>query len=200
MKIAVLAWGSLIWDRRELAIATEFEPIGPHIALEFTRISRDGRLTLVLDEACGSSCGVYAALSAFDCLEAALENLWGREGSQGELLPKDVRTHGRVGWVDVVSDKHSQKSMERHPKAVDAIKCWAKANAYDAVIWTALASNFHEKDKAGKAFSVDAALHYLAGLDNRLSFAVALNYIWSAPPEVDTPLRRAVNERWAQKG
>lgn len=199
MKIAVLAWGSLIWDRRALAIATDFEPVGPHIALEFSRISRDDRLTLVIDEAHGSSGVTYATLSAFDDLDAALENLWVREGSQGEALPKEVRTHGRTGWVEVGSDAHSQLAMNRHPKAVTAIKDWATENNYAAAIWTALGSNFHDSEKAAESFSVDAAIRYLDRLD-KLSFARALHYIWSAPPEVDTPLRRAVNECWARKG
>lgn len=199
MRIAVLAWGSLIWHRRELAITKDFKPLGPRVELEFSRISRDGRLTLVVDEAHGQPCVAYAALSAFDNLDAALENLWVREGSQGEPLPKDVRAHGRTGWADVSSDTQSQKATERHPKAVAAIKDWARENNYAASIWTALGSNFHDSKKAAEPFSVDAAIRYLDRLD-KLSFARALHYIWSAPPEVDTPLRRAVNERWARKG
>ena len=59
--------------------------------------------------------------------------------------------------------------MERHPQAVATIKAWAKANGYDAAIWTAVASNFHEPDKAAEPFS-----------------------------EVQTPVRPAVNARWPQ--
>lgn len=182
-----------------MAVTTGFDPVGAHIALEFSRISRDSRLTLVVDEAHGQPCVAYAALSAFDNLDAALENLWVREGSPGEPLPKDVRAHGRTGWADVFSDTHSQKAIERHPKAVAAIKDWARENNYAAAIWTALGSNFHDSDKAAEPFSVDAAIRYLDRLD-KLSFARALHYIWNAPPEVDTPFRRAVNKRWAREG
>jgi len=43
MKIAVLAWGSLVWDRRDLAVAGNFEPTGPRLPIEFCRVSGDGR-------------------------------------------------------------------------------------------------------------------------------------------------------------
>lgn len=199
MRIAVLAWGSLIWDSRELAVVSGFEAAGPCVRLEFSRISRDGRLTLVLDEEHGQSCVTYAALSANNSLDDALQNLWNREGFPDEKLPEDVRAHGRTGWVDILSDTHSQRATERHPRAVAAIKDWAKENNYTAAIWTALGSNFHDSGKAAEPFSVDAAIRYLDRRD-KLSFARALHYIWSAPPEVDTPLRRAVNQHWARKG
>lgn len=87
--------------------------------------------------------------------------------------------------------------MERHPQAVATIKAWAKANGYDAAIWTALASNFHEPDKAAEPFSVEAAIRYLEALDAP-KLKAALAYIRSAPPEVQTPVRAAVNTRWPQ--
>ena len=65
--------------------------------------------------------------------------------------------------------------MERHSKAAATIKTWAQANGFDAAIWTALASNFHEPDKAGEPFSVEAAIRYLEMLDApRLGAAVSL--------------------------
>lgn len=195
MRIAVLAWGSLIWDRRELAIREDFRPSGPRLSVEFCRVSGDGRLTLVIDEAIGSSCLTYSAASTFGDLDAALQNLWRREGSQDEALPKNVRTHGRVRFVEVASGDHSAKAIERHPQAVDAIKVWAQANGYDAAIWTALASNFHEPTKAAKLFSVEAAVRYIEALEAPKRDA-ALGYVRSAPTEVQTPVRAAVNARW----
>ena len=50
MKSAVLAWGSLVWDPRDLQLAAEFAPNGPLLPIEFCRVSDDGRLTLVVDE------------------------------------------------------------------------------------------------------------------------------------------------------
>jgi hypothetical protein len=195
MRIAVLAWGSLIWDRRRLAILEDLKPHGPHLPIEFCRVSGGGRLTLVIDETFGAPCVTYVAVSAFEDLNAALTNLWIREGLQNEGLPKNVRTHGRVGFVELASGDCGAKAMKRHPKAVAAIKAWAQANGFDAAIWTALASNFHERDKAGEQFSVAAATRYLKTLDAP-NLSATLDYIRSAPPEVQTPVRTAVNAGW----
>lgn len=188
MRIAVLAWGSLVWDRKGLAVADDFKPNGPRLPIEYCRVSGGVRLTLVIDEAFGASCATYSALSAVGDLDAAIENLRLREGMPG------VRG---VGFVDVASVQHSDGAMERHPQAVAAIKAWALANGYDAAIWTALASNFHEADKAAEPFLVETAICYLEALDAP-KLAAALDYIRSAPPEVQTPVRVAVNARWPE--
>ena len=46
----------MIWARRNLAIISDFEPIGPRLPIEFCRVSRDGSLTLVIEEAFGAPC------------------------------------------------------------------------------------------------------------------------------------------------
>ena len=46
MKIAVLGWGSLIWDPKELDANNEWNNDGPFLPIEFARISNNGRLTL----------------------------------------------------------------------------------------------------------------------------------------------------------
>jgi len=196
-RIAVLAWGSLVWDRRELAIAEEFSPSGPHLPVEFCRISRGGRLTIVIDEALGASCETYVAPSAFGDLDEALRNLWIREGSGDEQPPGNVRAHGRVGWIDMSSGTRSDKAVKRHPRTVDVIAEWSQANGYDAVIWTALANNFREPGKAAEPFSVDAAIRHLERLESS-SLDAALRYVRSAPFAVQTPVRSAVTARWPE--
>ena len=86
---------------------------------------------------------------------------------KGEPLPEDVRRHGRVGFTDVSSGQKSDIAMQRHPHAVAAITAWAKANGYDAAIWTALASRLHEPGKRGEPFTVNAAIRYLEDLEKR---------------------------------
>jgi hypothetical protein len=166
MRIIVLAWGSVVWDRRNLAIAGNFEPIGPRLPVEFCRVSRDGRLTLVIDESDGAECPTYAAPSVFDDLGRAIDNLWIREGSGVERPPKNILENGRIGFVDLVGPNgQSAKATERHPGAVAEIAAWVQANGFDAAIWTALGGNFDEPDNAGEPFSVDAAIRYLEARD-----------------------------------
>jgi hypothetical protein len=198
MRTAVLAWGSLVWCTRDLQVAAEFAPNGPLLPVEFCRVSRDGRLTLAIDETFGASCTTYSAPSSFSDLNAALLNLWMREGSGREPPPRDVRRHGRVGFVELASGKQSDVATQRHPEAVATIAAWATTNGCDAAIWTALASNFREPDKGGEPFSVTAAIRYLEKLESRdaVSFSRALAYIRNAPPEVQTPVRHEVNKRW----
>jgi hypothetical protein len=195
MKIAVLAWGSLVWDCGGLAITTAVEPNGPRLPVEFSRVSGDGRLTLVIDEASGAPCTTYAAPSAFDELDRALQNLWIREGSEGEPLPGDIRTHGRVGFVDRIESRSSVRAMERHPCAVETIAAWGAEYGWDAVVWTALGSNFSVR--TGGPFSVEAAIRYLGARDTA-TLDKALTYIRRAPDEVRTPVRAAVNMRWPE--
>lgn len=188
MRIAILAWGSLIWEPRTLAIDGVFQPRGPALPIEFSRISKDRRLTLVIDEACGTRCLIYAAESARADLAGAAENLRLREGMPGIK---------GIGFVVTTSGRQSATAEDRHPGAVAVIAAWARTAGYDAAIWTALASNFLQE--TSEAFSVTAAIRHLEKLDDPAR-AGALNYIRRAPREVQTPLRSAVNLRWPNNG
>jgi len=150
MKIAMLAWGSLIWEPHTLQTASCFVPFGPILPVEFSRMSgavgKPKRLTLVMDEANGSSCHTYTAKSELLDLDKALLNLWVREGSDAEKLPTCIRESGRVGFVDLTSGTSNAKALKQHPGATETIRSWATATGHDAVIWTALGSNFHEDE------------------------------------------------------
>jgi hypothetical protein len=189
VKIAVLAWGSLVWDRRGLSVNGDFKPIGPNLPVEFCRMSRDGRLTLVIDETVGANCLTYAAMSAFDNLIEAKENLRQRE---------DMPSVKGIGFVDLISGQQSDRAKQRHPNSVKTIADWTRANGFEATIWTALANNFNDPKKAEVPFSVEAAIRHLDGLD-KLTFAKAIRYIRSAPPEIQTPGRTAVSQRWPEE-
>jgi len=188
VKNVVLAWGSLVWDPRDLHAAAKFAPNGPLLPIEFCRISADGRLTLAIDETFGAVCTTYSAPSAFDDLDAAIENLRLREGMPNARA---------VGFVEPASGRQSDVATQSHPEAVATIGAWAASKGYDAAIWTALESNFDEWGKAGEPFSVTAAIRYLETLEaEEAKFARALAYIRNAPPEVETPVRDEVAKRW----
>jgi hypothetical protein len=188
VKCAVLAWGSLVWDPRDLQAAI-FAPNGPLLPIEFCRISADGRLTLAIDETFGAVCTTYSAPSALQSLDAAIENLRLREGMANARA---------VGFVEPASGGQSDVAIQRHPQAVATIAAWAASNGYDAAIWTALASNFDQRGKGGERFSVTAAIRYLEALEGRdaAAFARALAYIRNAPPETQTPVRDEVAKHW----
>jgi hypothetical protein len=189
VRIAILAWGSLVWSRGSLAVTADFEALGPRLPIEFCRVSGDGRLTLVIDENVGAFCTTYAAVSSFDDLSATIENLRIREGMPG---PKGV------GYVNLRSGKQSSVAVEKHPRAVGTIHAWTISNSYDATIWTALANNFHKSDKANEPFSIEAAIRYLnaRGAETLTS---SLEYVRNAPPEVQTPVREAIHRSWPER-
>jgi len=189
LKSAVLAWGSLVWDPRELETAGKFAANGPLLPIEFCRISADGRLTLAIDETFGAVCKTYSAPSALKDLDAAIENLRLREGMGNARA---------VGFVELGSGRQSEFAMQSHPQVVATIGAWAESLGYDAAIWTALKSNFNDWGKAGEPFSLTAAIRYLETLEGEdaAKFARALEYIRMAPPEVETPVREQVSKRW----
>ena len=116
MKIVVLAWGSLVWDPRDLQTVAKFAPNGPLLPVEFCRISADRRLTLAIDETFGDVCTSYSALSAGESLDAAIDSLRRREGT-------DARN---IGFVEPASGRQSDVAMQRHPQVVATIAAWAE--------------------------------------------------------------------------
>jgi hypothetical protein len=180
MKIAVLAWGSLVWDKRSLSIVGDWQPGGPTLPIEFSRISGDGRLTLVVDPQNGVPVTTLFARSEFENLNDAIANLRERENNP----PTD-----RIGYVNLLASTERDYSRRHHPTACDAIKAWSQANDWQAVIWTALVSNFAEKQN--QPFTVAAAVAYVANLSGAVK-ASAMEYLQRAPAEVDTPVRKSI--------
>lgn len=71
----MLGWGSLLWDPRELPREGVWQRGGPQLTLEFSRVSRDGRLTLVIDRRHGDNCDTYYVLSPRLDVDSAIEDL-----------------------------------------------------------------------------------------------------------------------------
>jgi len=180
MKIAVLGWGSLIKEPRDLPVVGQWLPDGPKLWIEFSRISRKGDrkdcLTLVIDERNGSEVTTFHVLSQRTELAPAIADLLSREGTS----PDDI------GFCEVGVRRFATNAMTRHPKSCDRIIAWAQAKGFDAVIWTALPRRF--QDAIGVPFSPQAALYYLNSLPEPTR-EKALAYIHNAPPQTMTPFR-----------
>lgn len=177
MKLAVLGWGSLVWDRRELKISGEWHPDGPFLPVEFARISQDERLTLVLYPG-AEPVQVLWALSVCSSLEEAVANLAGREGTSKQ----------RIGYYSLFNGLYR---CDAAPEALENIRSWVASRGFDAVIWTDLPTNFVTKTKM--PFSPENAVTYLQALKSDSS-KNAKNYIIKAPKQVTTPVRRHVEE------
>ena len=169
MKIAILGWGSLTWDQRELPTLGEWKKGGPVLPIEFSRISSDGRLTLVIDEKNGVPVKTRFAQSGSETLNQAIEDLRKREGTSKSM-------------IGVAS-----KTINNAKAGSDSIKAWDAEHKWDGVIWTGLPSNFEEINNV--PFTIENGLTYLSGLSGEKRVK-AREYIERAPEEVNTPLRR----------
>jgi hypothetical protein len=173
MKIVFLGWGSLIWNSNGLSIKGDWQRGGPALPIEFSRISKDRRLTLVIDEVNGVDVITRYALSSRTDVKEAVEDLRIRECTSQDF----------IGFLDLTErTTDSTRSL-----ITKQIRDWAMEAGIDAVIWTALTPNFEQK--TGKQFSVDRAVTYLQGLSGA-DRENAFDYIRKAPEEVNTPLRK----------
>lgn len=182
MHIAILGWGSLLWDERpEFGDHhTPWEFDGPELKIEFSRVSRTrgGALTLVIDPSNGAVCRVAHARSKRREPEDAICDLRSREGT--------TRSNIAFYFAD------GSRSQSKDPATLTAVQAWAAAKTIDVVVWTDLTSNF---DKVcGRSFTVENALSHVGTLDVQAKSGAAA-YVWRAPEFVVTPLRTALQSQ-----
>jgi hypothetical protein len=195
--IAILGWGSLIWDIRHRG-APEFDKWhgpwlegGPSLKLELSRVSqrsRPGVLTLVIDPVHGATCRTWYCLSKRIEPNDAFEDLSIREGISEQR-------HGRVpASIGRFFRGKSGPTVCRDPESGRSIQTWADSKGIDVVTWTDLRSNFEHV--TGRPFSISAALAHLDSLAPELR-SETMEYARRAPPSVQTELRRALEKRGA---
>ncbi len=181
-QIAILGWGSLLWEPGDDFgnWIERWNLDGPSLHIEFSRISgtRDGALTLVLDAKNGTPATVAWCFSKRAQLEDAIADLRCRESTN----------LANIGHISLSEKPSPPNDLEK------AIIDWATEKRLDAVVWTALKSNFEEKVK--KPFSTGNAIAYIRNLSVGGKVKAA-EYVWKAPEFVRTPLRSALQgEPW----
>lgn len=189
MKIAILGWGSLLWDKRpefdEQHEDWQFD--GPSLKIEFSRVSqtRNGALTLVLDSKDGVSCQVAYAFSKRNNPDDAICDVRCREGT----------TLNNVGFYFA----DNSRKQAREEQVLKTIQDWASGRKLDVVIWTDLESNFQKESRCGKSFSIETALCHIQALDDK-GKTMAAEYVRCSPTFVNTPLRDVLQAQpWFQK-
>jgi hypothetical protein len=184
MKIAIIGWGSLIWDPRDLPREGTWQGDGPELQIEFSRISRDARLTLVIDFTHGSPVKTMHVQSPRASLEDARNDLRKREG---------ITSDKKIGWVDVIHDTDSRRNATGQADVHTTIRNWCGEKGYGGAVWTALESNFEKE--TGIKFSADAAVSYLKRLPKNVQ-KEARKYIHNAPDCVVTQVRQKEKEEF----
>ena len=184
MKIAILGWGSLLWQPKDLQFDKEigWSENGPMLPIEFARISKDGRLTLVIvkDLKDVKEVKTYFAISNYKTLEEAVLNLAVREGSGRE----------QIGSYDKSKDTFSKKVFFDKN-----ILEWINNTDIDAVIWTNLEEKWDIKNEDGKVIKIvpDERVDYLKNLKNHKR-ALAEEYIRRTPTQIDTHYRSLIEK------
>lgn len=171
--IALLGWGSLFWDPRDLSIGSPWNADGPVVRVEFLRQSNNGRLTLVLSENAEPVHSLWTTFSDVSLTEAA-EELRKREN-----IPRKN------------SDRHisSWSQGESGPASLPGLQAWADAREIESVVWTTLPSKFSGVDDY--APSLEEAVSYLDGLASPVR-ELAEEYVRRAPKQIDTRYRRRI--------
>jgi hypothetical protein len=177
MRIAILGWGSLLWDQRPAFDAQHesWQDDGPEFNLEFSRISaktRAGALTLVVDDEHGALCRVAWCLSRRATIDEAAADLREREGT---ILRRIGRLHVATGRIS-----------PREIQPPSSLIAWARSRGLDGVVWTGLPSNYQAE--TGRPFTVADALSYLQNLE-AAGQREAVAYVQQAPDFIATPLR-----------
>ena len=175
MKIAILGWGSLIWQPKDLKFDENmgWKKNGPVLPIEFARISKDGRLTLVITPN-GTEVTTLYSVSSFDNLDLAVLNLKKREGTNEKY----------IGSYNKSKDEFSPIEFPYK----DNIKNWIQTSDFDAVIWTNLPEKLNLENMTKTEKDPDGRINYLQNLKGSES-ALAEEYIRNTPKQIATKYR-----------
>tara|TARA_Y100001934_G_scaffold57703_1_gene71567 strand:+ start:3475 stop:4056 length:582 start_codon:yes stop_codon:yes gene_type:complete len=180
-KIAVIGFGSLLWDLDNLAskVSGKWKMYqGPVLPLEFSLVSRKRHLALalVIDYLDGAPCPTCVIDSIRSDISASVIDLAERE----RMEPSNI------GFID----RASGQSHSHRKETQQTLWHWIKNSDYDGAVWTDGERNF--EDLTGKRFSLQTAQDHLWSLRG-VSLEEARRYIREAPSRVETPLRKALD-------
>lgn len=162
MMIACLAWGSLVWDPRNLPIKLPWRKDGPLLPVEFARQSLNGRLTLVLTANAKSVPTLWCPMVASSIDEA-------REA----LRAREETTLANIGIYPSES-------------APPSISQWAAEKNLQGVVWTALPPRF--ENTPSRVPTVEEACNYLSALSGNAR-TLAEEYVRRTPIQIVTSYR-----------
>ncbi len=173
MRIAVVGYGSLIWDLENLSPFVDGDwqlGTGPQMPVEFSRVSpkRQQALVLVIDETLDHQCKTSVIDSRRNDLDLAIVDLAARERCETDM----------IGFISTCGKFH---------RPLECATDWLEQTGYDAVLWTALPGNFHAE--INQSFNHENGRDYLKTLTGP-ALEEAWRYIECAPEVTDTPFRR----------
>lgn len=178
MRIAVLGWGSLIWNPGQMSLASDWEADGPLLPIEFARESSDGRITLVLVEGVKQSPALWAYLGS-ETLDNAKSQLARREGISEANIKYSIGY-----WESSTGNSHGVCTQE--------ISKWASEKGLDGVVWTNLKYGF--KSSRDKIPELDEIIEHFQTL-TQAARNVAEEYVRKTPIQVRTGFRSSLESK-----
>ena len=173
MLIACVAWGSLVWDSRDLPLQGNWMTDGPLLPVEFARQSDNEQITLVLLPEYPLVRCLWIPLGVPD-LEKAREVL-----GKCERIPPKMIDQNISHWLGGRGDS----------TVSEQIGSWARALQIDAVVWTDLPPKFNgERERIPTREEV---VSYLRALPDAMRKR-AEHYIRMTPRQIDTEYRRHI--------
>ncbi len=171
MRIACVGWGSLIWNPGLLKIQNKWFDDGPILPIEFTRISEDDRVTLIIDPESAPVRTLWTFMTVTE-ISNAKSSLQSRENV------KNIDVIKSVSIYDTISDQIAKE-----------IKNWLEIVNIEAAIWTGLS---YSKKTNNKRPTVDDIIDHLHNNLDYNAKKAAEEYIRKAPKQIDTKYRRRI--------
>ncbi|WP_036167486.1 hypothetical protein [Massilia sp. 9096] len=174
MKIACIAWGSLIWNPGPLKLASAWRPDGPPMPLEFVRDSDDSdELALVMHPPAPLVPSYWALLDTDD-IDEAREMLRQRE----KIRPEYPQ------WVGSLPNPHGLEQ--------ERVAAWMRTKELDGAVWTSITAKFAGVgERSPSPHEAVAFLDSLSGQQREN----AEKYIRQIPPEIRTLYRTLFEEK-----
>jgi hypothetical protein len=178
LKIAIIGWGYLIWDRRGLDVLPEWHPDGPRLPIEFARFADPPRILPVLVEG-ASPQPTFWTLSHKRSMLAAAADLAVREGVGNQEIGQ---------W--------SREESMRKPLGVEAVvAAWVEGKGLDGAVWRAIQPNL--PDRSPGFPSEEVRLSFLRDLLATGRAQDAKDYFDRMPAQIRTPFQERV---WREFG
>jgi hypothetical protein len=172
--IAVLGWGSLFWDPRELVLENPWTEDGPLIRVDYLRRSSRNRVTLVLHETGREVPSLWTSYAG-DNWTRVRDMLVVREGVTGQ---PEVIQHWTTGGGERAN--------------IAGLPVWAGGKGADHVLWTGLPPRWDRID--GRLPTLEQVVGFLGGLRPDRHHA-AEEYVRRTPAQIMTPIREAIQAR-----
>ena len=204
-KIAILSYGSLVNMRAHSVTharlcSSNFSPTDIQFPISYSLMPKRDRISAIINAQTGSNKRCWIAISCFDSLENAVQNLAAREGSafnqkekkyseqsifymRKKTSPESLLHSEHIlpfapGWVMKTENNRLQQIPDT---SIKKILEWAAGNNVDAVLWVSCPM------LSGSMDELEGAL-----INNKKLLSNAQNYIKKLPDGPQTDFEKAV--------